>query len=152
MTKHQATSQKYRPVLSALQIAKILELAKREQPLSNESMAVISQLSPFMAKIENAGITAAYTLKGRATPDLLSLLGGTPTANPTGPEALGLTRQVYWEQCYQAYNIDPASCSLKQIEGAKEWMYLNDLMSEEEKAEFESPSLSQLQLTSKKGE
>ena len=143
---------KYRPVLTATQIAHMLALCKREQPLSNESLSLISTLSPFMAKIENAGIVPAYTIKGTATKSLLDRLGGgssEPCSNQPaqGTDAAhrdGVLKEVYWEQSYQAYKADPASCSLAQIEAAREWMYLHELFSPTEKEEFEASMMQSL--------
>lgn len=133
---------KYRPVLSALQIKHILALAKRENPLSDLSLSVISTLSVFQAKIDNAVVVPAYTgavdTVAKEVQQLMDL-GGTP-ATPSTPSAttLGVDKEAYWEQCYKLYTADPASCSLAQLQGATEWRYLNDLMTPEEEAAYEN--------------
>jgi len=124
---------KYRPVLTATQIQKILALAKTEIPLSIESISIISTLAPFAAKIENAGIVAAYSTSP-AKPKVGSLesLGG--TASPVDDT---LSKEEYWELCHSKYNSQPENCSLAEIEGAQEYRYLNGLMSAEEAITFE---------------
>jgi hypothetical protein len=143
---------KYRPVLTAAQITKILALAKLEQPISAESFSLISTLSPFAAKIANNGIQAAYSL-APIKPSTLESLGG-PSDHPdfditnvtgsinTGGLGLGRSKELYWEQCHDKYGSDPVACTLEEIQGAKEHMYLNDLMSPEEVVEFEQETKS----------
>lgn len=123
---------RYRPVLSPEAILHILHLAKSEQPISPDSMAVIATLAPFQAKIENSGITPAYTTKPKE--DLLSSLGGAAITSP----ADGADKLEYYAACFAKYEVNPTGCSLQEIAGATEHRYLNDLMSPEEEAVFES--------------
>jgi hypothetical protein len=130
--------QKFRPVLTAVQINKILELAKLEQPLSLDAISLIATLSPFQAKILNQGITPAYTLApAKAKVNSLESLGG--TYNASNPHHIddSMSKKTYWEMCYIEYTSAPASCTLDQIQAAREHMYLNDLMSADEMVEFE---------------
>lgn len=131
------TKKKYRPVLSATAIAHIIALAKSEHPLSSRSIEVIATLSPFLAKIENAGVAPAYTEK-----PVLSLeekLGMPVPLHSVSKEQLAnQTKEVYWNVCYNKYKINPVSCSLVEIEAAREHMYLHDLMSPQEIEEFEA--------------
>lgn len=127
---------KYRPVLTATQILHILTLAKSEYPLTQDSMNLIVSLSPFAAKIDNAGIQAAYVTTPRKDTSSLEALGAAPSIPAT--QVLGVNKEEYWEQCYQLYISNPTACSLAQINAAKEHMYLNELLSPEEVAEFES--------------
>lgn len=125
------SKKKYRPVLSAGAISHILALAKSESPITSASLEVISILAPFMAKIENDAISAAY----EATPkqSLEEKLGiGVPVTHP-----IVLAKEAYWEVCYSKYKTNPTSCSLQEIQAAREHMYLHDLMSPQEIAEFE---------------
>jgi hypothetical protein len=128
--------QKFRPVLTASQIAQILNLAKSEKPLTSASLSLISTLAPFMAKIENAGITAAYTL-AEPKPDLLFSLGAVSSASSNNQSNLQ-TKEETWEEAYHKYTSNPASCSLQEIRDAKEHAYLNDLMTKEEEEAFEN--------------
>ncbi len=145
MSVPKAKQTKYRPVLTAAQITKILALAKLEQPISAESFSLISTLSPFAAKIANGGIQAAYvTVPPKAKATSLEGLGAdlakfTDLVNLSSKCEPGIDKEAYWYDCYRKYNSDPVSCSLEEIQAAKEHMYLNDLMSEEEIAEFEAP-------------
>ena len=126
---------KYRPVLTATQILHILTLAKTESPISSASISLIATLAPFQAKIENAGIAPAYTT--------------TPIVSATSLEGLGAlaplettpyNKEEYWQRCYTKYSANPVACSLEEIHAAKEHMYLHELMSAEEVAEFEAAS------------
>ncbi len=151
-TKKRAAT-KYRPVLTSEQILHILNLAKLEQPsISSASISLISVLAPFQAKIENAGIQAAYTtsLKAPSTTSL-EALGGTGVAEALGSELPScitssaivsteamIGKEAYWEQCFHKYSANPTLCSLQEIEAANEYRYINDMMSTEEQEEFEN--------------
>lgn len=125
---------KYRPVLTATQITHILTLAKTEQPLTEQSLSIISTLSPFLAKIQNAGITPAYIPDSKPSVYSLESLGGENHSLSPVP------KEVYWEECYKKYNLTPELCSINEIEAANEHMYLNELMSPEEAKLFEEKS------------
>ena len=134
---------KYRPVLTAVQIHKIIDLCKLESPISTEAISIIGVLAPYAAKIENHAVSSAYTVEGTRTSSpnnpnsLLSKLGGTALPPTATAESSAMLKEVYWEQSYLSYKADPTACSLVQIEAAKEWMYLKDLMTGEEVREFE---------------
>lgn len=121
---------KYRPVLTAAQITHILSLAKLESPMTDTSISVIATLSPFLAKIENAGITPAYSTQAATSKDLD--LGGSYQHE---------SKEAYWEHCYTKTKANPTSCSLEEIEAANEHRYIKDLMSVEEQAVFEQGNL-----------
>ena len=131
-------NKKYRPVLSAGAISHILALAKSENPISTTSLEVIGILAPFMAKIENDAISAAY----EATPkmSLEEKLGIGMPSSMHSMEVLKIptvSKEEYWEQCYNKYKSNPISCTLSEIQAAREHMYLHDLMSPQEVREFE---------------
>lgn len=131
---------KYRPVLTALQIKHILKLAKLESPLSDASLSVISTLSVFAAKIDNAGIAPAYTLSSsKPKESLLASLGDTDTLAELEREGdiARLSKEQYWEECFDKYSTNPSSCTVEEIKAAEEHMYLNDLMSPEQEAAYE---------------
>ena len=130
---------KYRPVLTAAQITHILHLAKTENPISSQSVSVIGTLAPFQAKIENAGLTPAYTITSTSKEDkkrdlIFSL--GIPTASTSY-----MSKEEVWERCYTKYKLTPTACSLEEIAAAKEHMYLNDMMTDEELKSFEQGTL-----------
>jgi hypothetical protein len=136
---------KYRPVLTAIQIEHILYLAKSEQPLSSMSMSLISTLAPFQAKIQNAAMTPAYILvapKPNEADVMASLGAGAPDRVVgnihTSIDWSGLSKQEYWEACYDKFTANPVTCNLSEIEASKEHAYLNELMSVSELAEFEA--------------
>lgn len=134
---------KYRPVLTSIQIEQILHLAKLEQPISSLSMSLISTLAPFKAKIDNAGIQAAYSSEAKVP--LMESLGSsdphTETYNSSTPH---LNKEAYWEQCFNKYQSEPSACTLEEIQGMREHKYLNDLMNEAELTEFENETVASL--------
>lgn len=133
-----APQQKYRPSLTATQIAHIIDLCKLEQPISDNSIAILGILAPFQAKIQNGAMAPAYETTPRQS--TLESLGATSLP------ALGeysfqnvryATKEEYWEACYKVYQLNPTSLTVQEIQAAKEHMYLHSLMSPEEMVEFE---------------
>jgi hypothetical protein len=135
--RYKETVKKYRPVLSAAQIEHILNLCRFDIIHAAQlpdgdietSSSIISVLSPFQAKIENAGISPAYTTTPK--PSMLEQLGAVPITPTTRDN------ETYWHKCYIKMQESPNLCTLQEIAAAKEHMYLNDLMSEEEVEAFE---------------
>jgi hypothetical protein len=121
----------------------MLALAKTETPLSTSSIELIGILAPFQAKIQNAGITAAYVHTPKES--IEQSLGMLNTADYTSytqqkagmSMSPAMTKEEWWEACYVHYIKAPEYCTLQQIQAAREHMYLNDLMSDEEIREFE---------------
>ncbi len=137
------TRVKYRPPLSNAQILHILTLCKSESPsISDASIDVIATLGPYQYKIENSGVAPAYTTTPQSKVKLFEKITGSSIVSPLAADGTEedyiLTKEDYWRQCYHTLQTDPNECSLKMIQAAKEHMYLNDLMSEEELKEFES--------------
>ncbi len=126
-----APMQKYRPVLTAEQITYLLALCKEATILSSTCISCIHTLSVYQTKIDNLGITPAYTTSPRKS--LLESLGTEPLYDGFGDR----TKEEVWEDSYQLYIADVASCTLATIQKAKEHMYLNDLMTPEEMLVFE---------------
>jgi len=143
-TKSKNKTTKYRPVLTSLQITHILHLAKAENPLSDLSLSVVSTLSVFQTKIENAAVLPAYSsILSTATKEEKQLLdlGGTPIESAS--TALveyreQLTKEESWELCYAKYLLNPDSCSIDELEAAMEHMYLHDLMTPAQEAAYEN--------------
>jgi len=130
---------KYRPTLTTLQIMTILELAKTP-PISPEKMSIISTLAPILAKIQTGALKPSYTTQDKVvktTTDLLAELGGLDEGDPNPASNLGFSKAHYWEQCYTKHKEDPDSCTSSELEGVKEYRYLNGLMSPEEQAAME---------------
>lgn len=131
---------KYRPVLTAEMIVHIIALAKKDLASSKYGEAdtinasLISTLAPFQAKIDNAGITAAYIM----APPRKSLLESLGEINPKNIPVGHSTKEEYWKHCYYKFIEAPTTCSLIEIDGYNEHKYLNDLMTPEELTAFES--------------
>lgn len=123
---------KYRPVLSAAQIAHLISLCKDRLDLP-ESISCIGTLSPFMAKIENTAIQAAYTLQPNKS--LVDELG-------LGEENIATkTHELYQKHLYEqwlAVGMKNDSFSLVEIKEISLYRYLNDLMLDEESEAFEA--------------
>ena len=117
---------KYRPVLTVEQISHLIALCKKE--LSEESIRCIATLSPFLAKIQNCGVTEAYTQKPVKTQ--LETLGFSTEISPQQQRA-----QLY--QSYVNSGEDPNLFSAQQLIQIQLYLYENDLMSEEEERNFE---------------
>jgi len=141
-----STTQRYRPSLTAVQIAWIVTKAKTELPISDTAFSVIASLDPFLTKIANRSITPSYVVSNKPLANSLEALGAASeignTYNPSNNLANslireGVTKEQLWEECYKKYMASPASCTLTEIECAQEHRYLNDLMTEEEIAAFE---------------
>lgn len=135
---------KYRPSLSAEQVYHILDLAKNESPLSSLSITVIATLAPFQAKIDNLGLKPAYITSPRVSKTSLEALGEVldyPSSRSNRPKDLespiAFNKEQAWLEAYNKYSSNPSSCSLEEIIYAKEHMYLNDLMTLEEREQFE---------------
>ena len=131
---------KNRATVTASMVAKILYLAKTESPITEEAIQLVAKFAPLQAKIDNAGLTPAYI----TTPAISKLesLGGIDTTVKDDSYTLAghdyPTKELYWEACYKLYSSNPELCNLSTISSAREHMYLNDLMSEEEVNEFEA--------------
>ena len=141
MTTNTATKSKVRPTLSASDLEHLLYLCKSESPISDKSLGLIYRLAPLLAKI--SGSTTAHT-HSPTHPVTYPASHPAPT-KPTKP-AIATSNLQYWEQCHNKYIDSPAECSGNEIEAAQEHRYLNDLMSPDEKAVFESASLANLGL------
>lgn len=139
MPRNKATP-KYRPVLTAEQILHIIQLAKLEEPISMVSISLISTLSPFAAKIDNAGIVPAYSTspvyKLSITDKTLSKLGA--EVNQEIESMHLISKEERWAKAYAKRMLDPVSCSLVEIADAKSHAYLNDLMGSDELADYET--------------
>ena len=127
---------KYRPSLPPILIEKVLELAKKETPLSSESIQLISILAPFQAKIESNGLTPAHTSAPKLT--LKQSIGLDPTPSEwvlDGREYA--TKEDYWLACYTIHIKDVTRLSLQEIQAAREYMYLHYLLTDSVLKEFE---------------
>jgi len=135
MTKNKPSISKYRPSLSPLLIEKILELAKKELPLSAESIQLISILAPFQAKIQNDGLIPAYSSAPKLTVE--ESIGMVESAHSRPYQS----KEEFWLSCYNLYIEHPEKCTLIEIQAAREHMYLHELMTDTEMKEFEQESI-----------
>ena len=117
---------KYRPVLTSTQIAHVITLCKKD--LSGESLSVISTLAPFMAKIENNGITPAY--KTEAKSSLFELL--------EYQENGLINYDAMRFKIYQKWIDNPESCNAEELEKVLEYKYGNELMTPEELKDYQT--------------
>jgi len=132
---------KYRPVLTGGMIEHILSLCKKETPISSESISVIGVLAPFQAKIQNDAIAEAYTV-APPKPSLEESLGlEVPATTPSSSTPPRVSKEEYWHLCHTKYTLSPESCTLTEIQAAREHAYLHELMSPEEVEAFEREHL-----------
>lgn len=139
---------KYRISLPPDIISHLISLAKKDS--SNLSIEALKILIPVQAKIDADILKPSYITNPK--PDVFEQLGFdspiepitkltimeyTPTRYPINPEHFA-SKEEYWCACYSKYQSYPESCIIKEIEAAKEHMYLNGLMTPEEIKEFES--------------
>ncbi len=122
---------KYRPVLTASQIAYLLSRCKQLDQLSNPiALACIGTLSVFQTKIQNEAVNAAYAVS--PTISKLDSLG----FSDTHPEEK--SKKPTDETIATWLEIDSCNLSLQQLEWLQDYRYRNDLMSQEEEADFEA--------------
>ena len=129
---------KFRPVLSAHQIATIIALAKQEfiKSSSADARSILQTLSPFAAKIENYAIFPAYV--ATPAPTKIDELGfNEPTANQLTPAQ---KRESLYNQFMQS-GANHENLSLSELETINLYRYENDLMSPEEEAEYEAKQI-----------
>ena len=130
---------KYRPSLTVEQIRQILNLARLENPISNVSISIIATLTPVLAKIEVGTLTASYVPAAPAPSlTMLEAIGAASSDSTIAPSHAAISKETYWEACYQKLIATPLECSIEEIEAAREHKYLNDLMTPEEIVEFEA--------------
>lgn len=121
---------KYRPSLTADQITHIMRLAKANANL--DSINLIKTLAPFEAKIANNAINPAYKTIGKES--LYDALGGESSDNLT----TAISKPEYQRKCYHMYIEDPGCLNVDELNAAKEYMYVNDLMTTEQEAQWEA--------------
>jgi hypothetical protein len=105
-------------------------------------MELAGILAVALTKIDNDVRAPAYVVSPKMTIEEgvgLTVVSSTP-ASRSGYTLNGVSwssKEEYWAACHYLYNTSPESCSVEQIKAAKEHMYLNDLMTDEEILDFE---------------
>ena len=136
-----AKIKKHRPSLSVVQIERILTLCKSQSIMTTEDYSLVATLAPFLVKIENGTSASNCQVAANASTkanDISFLTGIAHTGSDN--ELNNLTKEDYWEQCYNRWLINPALLSLKEIQASNEHRYLNSLMTPEEVTVFETNS------------
>lgn len=99
---------------------------------------LIGKINTLRTKIANKALNPAYTVRKYVEPAIAILedlgVDESELATLDGTE----TKEQYWKRCYLKYVEDEYSCTVPEIEAALEHKYLNDLMSPEEEANFET--------------
>ena len=131
---------KYRIALSEVEIDKMLELidiARIEESLDTTLLSLLSICSQTKAKILT-GIKPAYAMSEKQTvEESLGMPKPPPSFDSTVIIPKNVTKEQYWLQCYNKWTNTPDICTLQEIKGAKEHMYINNLMTSAQEAEFE---------------
>lgn len=117
------SERKYRPVLTASQIAHILHLCMEDRSI--EAVRIIGVLAPFKAKIDSLAVKEAYTTTPKKS--LLEELEG------EAPENDGKTGAMY-----EAWKCGEYVPTLEEIQQIQEWRYTNDMLISEDEERFES--------------
>ena len=124
---------KFRPVLTAQQIEHVLTMCRSETPLSQESIELVATLSPYYAKIQNAGVIPAY-----------SVTDARKVENKLGIET-GSNGRIDWvqvrKQAYEKYVQNPNLCSMDELKYAHQYRFDNGLMSTEESEKYVADSM-----------
>jgi len=129
-----------RIALPASSIHYILKIAKEDyiRESSIEASTVIKKLTLRVVKMDFGLIAADYTLvaledrKSNSTNKIgVTDLGGAVINTSLSREAYP-SNAMYWKECYKKYIESPIECSISEIDGAKEHMYLEGLLSDTE--------------------
>lgn len=140
---------KYRPSVTGEQITHIIRLAKLD--MSTESIELIKTLAPFEAKILAGAMLPAHLSTPRQSLEdslgmtIVDSLGkkiAIPTKGSVNLIEVKGDKVAYNLSCYNKYKLACTVDRLEDItpdimEAAKEHMYVNDLMTPEEEAEYE---------------
>jgi hypothetical protein len=128
---------KHRPSLTLEQLKHIAYLAKQDV-YNADSLNLLSTLVPFIAKIEVGASKGAYSTKPKQSiEDKLGMNTAPMYCITVGKHITAVTKEEYWKWCYAKYSEDIDTCTLPELQAAKEHMYLHDLMSPEEAKQFE---------------
>jgi hypothetical protein len=139
MNHPMATRNKHRITLTETQIRYLLRLnisimSGEELVVTSEdediATSIVSKLGPVVSGIDWGAKDPSYTVQPSFQEKLITSLGGQLI-----PE--GMAKEDYWQDCYQKYINTPGDCTLQEINGAKEHMYLNGLMTPQQVALFE---------------
>lgn len=134
------TIKKYRPSFSHTQLLHLLYLARSDSSLADSatrslSNTIVQVLAPMVAKIDCNAIAHSHICYPKSS--LLSQLGELESNSLTTQTHTGEAKLSYNLSCYNKYCERPLECSTQEKEAAKEYMYVNDLMSPEEEKEYE---------------
>jgi hypothetical protein len=147
--------QKYRPSLTEAMILHCIDLAKNESPISPESIQLLGVLAPFHAKIANEAKLPAYSTQRKKTvTEMLADLGGLESADNYAGSGTNtdLSNPHYWAECYEkAEESGINALTVREHRGYNEHRYLNELMTPEEVAIFESEAMAE-SMTSLRGD
>jgi len=139
MTSSSPQQHKYRPSLTALQIAHIVKLAEEDIARtgdSYDSLSIIRSLSPLLVKINTGAIKSSYV--STPMPSIFDKLGEAPTSTPPTPSpSASMSKKEYNHKCYIKYHAHMNTCTPEEINAAKEHAYINDLMTASEEQEYE---------------
>lgn len=134
----------YRPSLDADTIKYLSQLATREFATNNHPLALraIGKLAPFVAKIEAGAVKPSHTYTPKVS--VLEQLGvDTEDSNTLATSNDSCSQTAYTpEEAYKLWreaitNNDFSLLNIDLIAQAKDYAYLNDLLTTEEEEEYE---------------
>ena len=111
---------------------------------SDITLSVLNKLDTVLVKIRLGARKSDYIpTPTRDTSSIEASLGMLPNNSVayTLDDIMYHTKESYWEACYLKSLEDFKSLSFLEIQAAREYMYLHDLMTAEEMKEFEQETI-----------
>ena len=99
---------------------------------------LIGKINTLRTKIANNALSPAYMVRKHSDHNIAILENlGAPETEIAILDSTE-TKEQHWKRCYLKFTSNPASCTVPEIEAAREHMYLNGLMTSEEVKQFEA--------------
>ena len=117
----------YRPSFTSKEITS-LTIYLRKHIEEREAKNLLKKLIPFQAKIDNGILSPSFESVPKES--LLESIGGVNPKTLSPSLASGIA-------AYNKYIQYPESCTLPEIESAREYAYMNDLMDQDEMVAYE---------------
>jgi hypothetical protein len=120
---------KYRPCFTSEIISHLYSLCRNN--ICDKSIEALAVLAPFKAKIENNGISPAYTINKKES--LVDSLG-----IENDEEYALLAPNEKRKKAYAKWSLNPDSCNSFELVLVRDYRYFNQLMSPEEVEQYDA--------------
>ncbi|MAP95976.1 MAG: hypothetical protein CMK07_13595 [Ponticaulis sp.] len=128
---------KYRPSLDAETLEYLSNLVTREFATNNHPLALVAigKLAPFVAKIKAGAIKPSHSTVDK--PDMLTQLGSPEevTSDANSDTISEADCYTLWQEAIASNDFTHVNVEI--INKAKNYAYLNDLLTEEQEIEYE---------------